>query len=151
MANTRYLTTVAESHVRDALGALYGVAFHKRRLPLVTGGLHEFDAVSGDGRIVASVKTASGLTSGGNVPAAKLKDSIAELYFLSLVEAPMRQLILTTPGFYDLLTRHLEGKVAPGVDVVLVPLPEDVQAEVERVQQVASREVFRVLDPEETP
>jgi hypothetical protein len=110
VADTRYLTTVAEAHVREVLSARYGVKFDKRRLSLITGGLHEFDGVSEDGTIVTSVKTSSGLTSGGNVPAAKLKDSIAELYFLGLVEAPTRQLILTTPGFHVLLTRHLEGQ-----------------------------------------
>jgi hypothetical protein len=45
----------------------------------------------------------------------------------------------------------LRGKVTPGVEIVLVPLPADVQAEVERVQREASREMFPVLDPEEMP
>jgi hypothetical protein len=150
VADTRYLTA-AENNVRDVLAERYGVTFHKRRLPLVTGGNHEFDAVSEDGEIVASIKTASGRTSGGNIPEGKIKDSIAELYFLSLVEAPTRQLILTTPAFHDIFSRRLAGKVASGIEVVLLTLPSEVQAEVERVQGVASREVFPVLDPEEAP
>jgi hypothetical protein len=151
MADTRYLTTVVEAHVRDVLSARYGVAFEKRKLPLTTGGRHEFDAVSPDGEFVASIKSASGTTAGGRIPSGKIKDSIAEIYFLSLVEAPTRQLILTTPGFYEILMRSLRGKVAPGVDIVLEQLPPEVQAEVDRVQATASREVFPVLDADEVP
>ncbi len=56
-----------------------------------------------------------------------------------------------TPGFHAVLTRHLEGKVAPRVEIVLVSLPADVQAQVERVQREGSREMFPVLNPEEMP
>ncbi len=37
MANTRYLTTVVEQHVRTALAEQYAVPFTKRTLPLVKG------------------------------------------------------------------------------------------------------------------
>lgn len=147
MANTRYLTTVVEEHVRRALGERHGLLFEKRRLPLTTGGLHEFDAVAADGSIVASIKTASGLTAGGKVPSGKIKDSIAELYFLTLVDAPVRLLILTTPAFHAILMRTIAGKLAPGIEVVCEMLPPEVQAEVDAVQRASSTEVFPVLDP----
>ncbi len=148
MANTRYLTTVVEEHVRRALGDRHGVVFEKRRLPLTTGGLHEFDAVAADGSIVASIKTASGLTAGGKVPSGKIKDSVAELYFLSLVDAPVRLLVLTTPAFYEILMRHVAGKLAPGIEIVCEVLPPDVQAEVDSVQRTSSNEIFPVLNTE---
>jgi hypothetical protein len=151
MANTRYLTTIVEDCVRRTLGGRHGLVFEKRRLPLVTGGLHEFDAVAVDGSVVASIKTASGMTAGGKVPSGKIKDSIAELYFLSLVEAPVRLLILTTPAFHSILVRHLEGKVAPGIEILCEVLPPEVQAEVDYVQRTASAEVFPVLDGSEAP
>jgi hypothetical protein len=97
VANTRYLRTVVEDYVRGALHDEYGKDFAPKFLRLLPGGRHEFDAVSEDGTVVASVKSASGLTSGGRVPSGKLKDCIAELYFLSLVEARERLLVLTTP------------------------------------------------------
>src|SRR4051812_434502 len=105
MANTRYLTTMVEEHVRAALSVQYGVAFEKKVLPLVTGGHHEFDAVAVDGSIVGSIKSAGGKTSGGKHPGGKVNACIAELYFLTLVEAPTRQLILTTAEFYEIFTR----------------------------------------------
>jgi hypothetical protein len=146
VANTRYPTTVVEDHVRRALGERHGLLFEKRRLPLTTGGMHEFDAVAAHGSIVASIKTASGLTVGGKVPSGKIKDSIAELYFLSLVDAPARLLLLTTPAFHEILMRHLAGKIAPGLEVLCEVLPPDVQAEVDAVQRTSSKEVFPVLD-----
>ncbi len=149
MVNTRYLTTVVEEHVRGALSREYGVQFFKRALPLSTGGLHEFDAVAADGLIIASVKSASGRTAGGKIPSGKIKDCIAELYFLSLVEAPRRVLILTSPKFYDLFVRTMRGKVASGIEVIHLSLPADVQAEVTAVQERASAEVFPVLDRSE--
>ena len=147
VANTRYLTTIVEDHVRRALSERHGVIFEKRVLTLTTGGQHEFDAVAVDGSIVASIKSASGRTAGGRVPSGKIKDSIAELYFLSLIEAPRRMLMLTTPEFHEIFCRKLEGQVAPGLEIVCEPLPPKVQAEVEAVQQTASAEVFPVVDP----
>jgi hypothetical protein len=147
VANTRILTTMVENHVRQALSERHGLSFEKQFLPLTTGGRHEFDAVAVDGSIVASIKSASGLTARGNVPSGKITDSIAELYFLSLVEAPRRMLMLTTPEFHQILCKKLEGKVAPGLEIVCEPLPPDVQAKVERVQRNASVEVFPVVDP----
>jgi hypothetical protein len=72
-------------------------------------------------------------TAGGNLPSGKIADSIAELYFLSLIEAPRRMLMLTTLEFHKILCRKLEGKVASGLEIVCESLPPDVQAEVEAV------------------
>ncbi len=83
------------------------------------------------------------------VPSGKIKDSIAELYYLSLVQAPRRLLVLTSAEFHEILTRTLSEKIAPGIEVVHIPLPPDVAAEVVRVQQVASVEVTPVLDDQE--
>lgn len=150
MANTSYLTTVVEEAVRAALAERHGVAFAKRRMPLLPGGLHEFDAVAENGSIIASIKAASGRTAGGKVPSGKIKDSIAELYYLSLVQAPRRLLVFTSAEFHEILTRTLRDKIAPGIEVVHIPLPPDVEAEMVRVQQVASVEVTPVLDDQES-
>jgi hypothetical protein len=52
---------------------MYGVPFEKRVLSLVTGGTHEFDAVSGDGRHVISIKSASGKTAGARTRQGRFK------------------------------------------------------------------------------
>jgi hypothetical protein len=117
MADTRFLTKEVEDFVRLGLQQLHGTEFSKRQLSLTTGGKHEFDAVSADGRIVASIKATSARTSGGNLPQGKFNNAIAELYYLSLVEAPTRVLVLTNSDFRDLLIRKIPGALAPGISI----------------------------------
>lgn len=109
MADTSYLRSAVEGYVRDQLAAEFGQPFSARVLQLQPGGYHEFDAVSDDGSVVASVKSASGLTSGGNIPSGRIKDCLAELYYLSLVDAPIRRLVLTTPAFFAIFTSKTNG------------------------------------------
>jgi hypothetical protein len=141
VADTSYLTTVVEDYVRDRLSEEFGQTFRKQTLPLAPGGRHEFDAVSVDRRVVASIKAASGLTSGGRVPSGKIKDSLAELYYLSLVDAPVRLLVLTTQAFFDIFTRKTVGAVAEGIRVSCIPLPTEIQRRVDDVVRIASQEV----------
>lgn len=141
MANTRYLTLQVETYVRERLAERHGQSFSKRFLQLTTGGSHEFDAVSNDGSIVVSIKAASGLTKSGKNPAAKVQGCIAELYYLSLVDAPTRILALTTPAFHTIFTRRIQGSLATGITIDLIPLPPDMQAEVDKVVAEAGREV----------
>jgi len=149
MANTRLLTEEVENFVREALARNYGQPFGKRVLPLPPGGRHEFDAVSADGLVVASVKSSSGRTASGRHPAGKVNAAVAELYFLSLIPAPTRLLILTTPEFHDIFIRTLAGKIASGIQIVLIELPASLQQRVNDVQQQASLEVTPVLDTAE--
>ena len=83
MANTFYLKTVVEDFVRDTLAKNFSVGFTSRQLTLRTGGHHEFDAVSEDGQIIAAIKSASGMTAGGNIPSGKIQTIEAELWFLA--------------------------------------------------------------------
>jgi hypothetical protein len=57
------------------------------------------------------------------------------------VDEPLRRLVLTTPAFFDIFTRRTIGAVSSDIAVVRVPLPPDIQAKVESVVRVASREV----------
>jgi hypothetical protein len=141
MADTSYLRREVESHVRAQLAVQHDQSFSSQFLTLRTGGRHEFDAVSADGQIVAGVKAASGLTAGGRIPSGKINSSLAELYYLSLVEAPIRLLILTNPEFHEIFLKKTSGAIADGITVVCMPLPEAMQAEVDAVVRRASDEV----------
>jgi hypothetical protein len=141
VANTNYYKSHVEPYVRTELERIYNVAFSSRILTLTTGGTHEFDAVAADNSIVASVKSLSGKTAGGKRPAAKYSTCLAELYFLSLVSAPKRILVLTTPDWHTMFTRYIEGRLVPGVEIQLLRLPTELQAEVDRVTALASGEV----------
>ncbi len=141
MANTSLLRREVEDYVRGVLANRHGQPFEARRLRLGPGGTHEFDAVSADGHIVVSIKSASGLTAGGKYPSGKVKDCLAELYFLSLVDAPVRTLVLTTPEFHKLFVKQVAGAVADGVTVECCPLPVELQARVNEIVKRASAEV----------
>jgi len=141
MADTTLMRHRVEDLVRDQLAKRHGSEFSAQFLPLRPGGKHEFDAVSRDGTVVVSVKSASGLTAGGRVPAGKIKDCIAELYYLSLVDAPIRALVLTTPAFHAIFMRIIRGAIAEGITIECMPLPADLQRQVDEVVRIASREV----------
>lgn len=141
MADTTYLKNAVEAFVREQLASRYGVPFQSRVLTLVTGGTHEFDAVSADGRVVAAIKAHSGKTARGHHPAAKVRDAEAELYHLTLVAAPIRLLVLTNREFFGIMEQRLTGRLAPGIALEHIRLPDDIQQEVARVQAAASQEV----------
>lgn len=149
MVNSRYLTTAVEDEVRHSLSELYQTSFHRRPLQLQTGGQHEFDAVSDSGKIVASIKSAAVAPAGGRHPSGGVVSCFAELYFLSLVRARRRLLVLTAPEFHELFLTIARGKVATGIVIVHVPLSAETQARVEAVQKAASDEVTPVLDAAE--
>jgi hypothetical protein len=143
MANTSYLRYTVEPWVREQLAEKYGRSFSANVLGLTPGGTHEFDAVSDDGQIVVSIKANSGLTSGGNHPTGKVATCLNEVYFLTLVSASTRLLVLTNPEFYDIFTRVTAGQIAEGVRVELLPLPPDMQSLVDGVTRLASEEMSR--------
>jgi hypothetical protein len=141
MANTAMLRYKVEPVIRERLGKEFGQPFASRILALPGGARREFDAVSADGTVVVSIKTSSGLTSGGNLPGGKINSCIADLYYLSLVQASVRRLVLTNPEFHEIFTTRMRGAIALGVEVVLSPLDAELQAEVDQVIAAASSEM----------
>lgn len=141
MANTNYYKTHVEPYVRSELERIHGVRFVSKVLPLTTGGTHEFDAVAEDGSIVASIKSLSAKTARGRRPAAKYHNCLAELYFLSLVDAPKRILVLTTPEWHTMFAKYIEGRLSPGLGIQLVKLSSELQSEVDKIRDTASEEV----------
>jgi len=141
MADTTFLKKVVEPYVRKILAKEYAISFESKVLTLHSGGTHEFDAVSADLRIIGAIKTAGGKTATGRNPSGKIKDALAELYFLTLVSAPTRILILTSPAFYEIMNRFLRGRIAAGLDLKLIELPDDIQKEVKEIKRKASEEV----------
>lgn len=141
MANTSYLRRDVEAYVRQKLAEEFRVNFEAREIPLSTGGTHEFDAVSEDHRIVAAIKASGGRTASGRIPSGKIKSAEAELYYLSLAPAEKRLLVFTSPEFYKIMAKRLEGRLAPDIELKLVRLPAEIEEEVRRIQAAASMEV----------
>ena len=148
MAKTTELRKV-ELFVRKELEKSYpGHTFSEKALLLRrkrdgTYAVHKFDAVSEDNTIVASIKSHSWLTTGGNLPSGKIGQIYQSLYFLNLVDAKTRLLILTDAQTYEGFLAVSDGKVADGIDIKLCPLPPELQLLVNKVRQKASQEMHQ--------
>ena len=142
MADTAALQSAFE-WVRGDLAGRFGQTFSKRSVTLNTGGQRTFNAVADDISVVATITNHSGLTSGGKKPVGKVRSAIADLYFLTLVQAPRRILVVTNPEFHAILTRELEGLLADGVEILHRPLPAPLAALVAKIKDDASGEMTR--------
>jgi hypothetical protein len=145
MADTRYLKSIVEDHVRTWLKDQFGQSFKSLFLTLSgiqgTPRTHEFDAVSEDGTIICSIKTASWKTSGLKRGAGKIQGAYTELYFLDHVEAKERFLILTDPEFFECFTRDTRGRLANGVTLLHCSLPEDLCREIAAIRAKSRSEL----------
>jgi hypothetical protein len=142
MANTTYLKKTVENYVRERLREKFGQPFSSKSLSLTRvqgqARTHEFDAVSEDGKIVCSIKTASWKTSGGRRGSGKIHGAYAEIYFLDHVEAREKYLVLTDPEFCENLKRNSQGRLAPRVSLIDCELPQELKTEVDKIR-VTSR------------
>jgi hypothetical protein len=141
MANTNLLGREVEQEVRESLTHEFGVRFGPKRLPLLSGGQFHFDAVSPDEQIVAAIKSSRGTTRGGKPPTGAIKAAIADLYYLTLVRADRRLLILTDPGFHERLSRDLRQRIAPGLELKHVALSPELNERVQAALDFASNEM----------
>lgn len=148
MVNTTELREV-ERFIRKELAKDYpGHTFTEKKLSLRkkrdgTYAVHKFDAVSEDNTIVASIKSHSWLTSGGNPPVGKIGQIYQSLHLLGLVDAKTKLLILTDREAYEGFLSVSDGKVAEDIEIKFYPLSLELQLSVKKVRQKASQEMSR--------
>jgi len=145
MADTSYLKSVVEDHVRAWLKEKFGQSFAPAFLPLAgvqgTARTHEFDAVSEDRAIVCSIKTASWKTSSGKRGSSKVHGAYTELYFLGLVTARDKYVVLPDPEFLRCFTRETGGRLINGVTLLHCPLPDDLSKEIDSIRTKSRSEL----------
>jgi hypothetical protein len=145
VADTRYLKSIVEDCVRAWLEVKFGQPFRPQFLPLIgvqgKSRLHEFDAVSKDDSIVCGVKTASWKTSGNKRGSGKVQGAYTELYFLNLVQAKQKCLILTDPQFYRCFQRETDGRLVMGVTLLHCPLPAELCTEIAKIRKTSRCEL----------
>ena len=132
--------------MRERLEAEYGQPFSQQFLLVGwradgSPASHELDAVSADRRLVAGIKSSSGKTSGGRRPSGKIAAAYKELYFLSLVDADRRILVLTDRGFYRIMMSESDGKLVSGLELMLIELPPKLKEQVQAVHKAVSQEM----------
>jgi hypothetical protein len=145
MADTRILKSKVEDYVREWLKQKFGQPFQAKLLVLSgvqgTPKTHEFDAVSQDGKIICSIKTASWKTSGGNRGSGKIQGAYTELYFLNLVQAREKYLVLSDPEFFRCFTQDCTGRLALGTALLHCSLSAALCAEVDAIRKVSRSEL----------
>lgn len=141
MANTRELKKVSEYAIRRVTEILE-ISLERRSIRIGNVKLKTFDGVSSDRKIVVKVINHGGFTSGNNKPNAKIRNTFAECYFLSLTEALDKYLVMTNPEFYHIFKEESIGLLeSNNIKLLLVELPEEYLSIVSRVTRQASEEM----------
>ncbi|HET6203487.1 MAG TPA: hypothetical protein VFI25_11875 [Planctomycetota bacterium] len=142
MADTRVQLEIEDWVRQHWMAKQFGQQFRRERLRLTSGGLFDFDAISADNAIVATISTSAGVTSGGKHPTGKVMKLRSDMLFLSMVEAKRRIIVLTAPDMYQLCIREKEGgRVPSSIEFAVAPIPGLLQERLRHAQSAASREV----------
>lgn len=151
MANTSLLKTLIEPYVRSWLSRTFSIEFELAEIPirLSTGGLHRFDAVSKDRTIIAGIKSSGLRNYKSKLPigVGVIKSTFTELYFLSLVKADKKLLILTDEKYYKHFLRVSDGKVAKGIEIIYCSLTNEILAKTASVHKSCSNEIGKKILP----
>jgi len=142
MANTNLLKILVEPYVRSWLTKKYDIEFEndEKEMHLMTGGIHRFDVVSKDGNVVAGIKT-SALRENGKVGTGVIKSTFAELYYLSLMKAKIKLMILTDKGYCDYFRKKSKGKLAKNIKIVHCPLPNNIEKNIAAIHKKCRIEI----------
>jgi hypothetical protein len=144
MADTNIIRAKVEPFVCDWLRRKFGVSFSREKLLLKEcESNHQFDAVSEDRRIVACIRSASGNTSGQNSPSGKLAGAFKDLYYLLLVEADIKVLVLTDSEFHEYFERGQRKNIPSSIQVLHCALPAEIEQSVRAMRKSATEEIDR--------
>ena len=120
----------------------FGQPFYRERMPLSSGGVFDFDAVSADKTIAASISTSGARTARGKHAVGKLMKLRSDMLFLLLCEAPRKVIVLCESDMYALCIRELESGRAPKeIEFVHAPLPDELANRLLAARKVGSDEV----------
>jgi hypothetical protein len=110
----------AEAWVRDTyLPKRYKVSFGKKKMELTSGGKIEFDAVSDDGAIVATISTAGYETAA----AGKMHKIRSDAFFLLLAKADKKLLAFTEADMHEAWQKEqISGRLPSDIQLVKVEL-----------------------------
>jgi hypothetical protein len=143
LADTRVQLEVEDSVRENWMRQRFGQPFYRNRLRLSSGGVFDFDAVSEDKSIIASISTSSARTSGGKHAVGKLMKLRSDMLFLLLVEGISRKyLILTEKSMHELCLKEQENGRAPkDIQFLLAEITSELEQRLVHARHAASKEV----------
>ena len=146
MADTRVQVEV-EDWIRDEwMPERFGRPFYRKRLPLESGGVFDFDAVSDDKTIAACISTSSKITAGGKSGVGKLHKLRADMLFLVMATGlSHRLMVLSEQDMYECCEKEkASGRTPHGVEFFLATIPDGLRQKLISSRKVAADEVTRV-------
>lgn len=146
MANSHFIKLRIEPAMRQALGRLCnGINFSERKMPIQWdgegSGSFRFDAVSDDGKIIASLSAARNLKTGQRY---KL---MRDATFMWLVPNVQRRILaVVEAGVADPLNAELRGgRLPPKTEILVIDLASELRRELAHFRAIALNEVGAVL------
>lgn len=142
MANTNFYKNKIEPYVRRWLSKKFQRPFESSEtaLKLRPGGIHKFDAVSVDRRVVAGVRSSIARRNtwqeGG-----KIKATYTEIFFLSQVRAQKRLLVFTNKLFFEKFTKRSLLRYPRSVELLYCPLPKRLSKGATHSHRKSSKEI----------
>ena len=141
MADTRIQLEVEDWVRRNWMSSHFGMRFSRERLALRSGGVFDFDAVSEDLSVVATISTSGSKTSGGKSAVGKILKLRSDMLFLTMVEAKRRLVILTGRDMCDQCEKEAAGgRVPPEIEFACAMIPEELRARLVAARLKASGE-----------
>ena len=141
MADTRVQLEVEDWVRRNWMPEQYGIRFSRERLRLRSGGVFDFDAVSEDHSIVATISTSGAKTAGGNYAVGKMLKLRSDMLFLTMVEAKRRIIVLTERDMCGQCEKEFAaGRVPKEIEFVCAEIPADLRERLEKGREKASGE-----------
>jgi hypothetical protein len=145
MASTKVQLEVEDWVRQEWLPREFGQRFRRERLKLTPGGFFDFDAVSEDDEIVASISTSAASTARGKLAVGKLTKIRSDMLFLLMAAACDRRLIVLTNEtmFQQLQKEKSAGRVPTAIEFKHAKIPAELEDRLVASQEAASREVTR--------
>ena len=141
MEDTRVQLEVEDWVRQQWMPQYFGMNFYRERLKIRSGGVFDFDAVSGDKSIVATISTSGAKTSGGKHAVGKILKIRSDMVFLTMVEAKHRLVVLTELDMYEQCLREAAGgRVPPEIEFAFAAVHEELNARLVAARQKASVE-----------
>ncbi|MBN4052688.1 hypothetical protein JYU07_00225 [Roseiflexus sp. AH-315-K22] len=142
MASTHVQLEVEEWVRRKWLPRHYGVKFARGCVELSSGALFDFNAVSSDSEIVASISTSALRSAGGKLGAGKMEKIRSDAYFLVLAEVGTKALVFSEKEMYERwITEQEQGRVPSSIDVLWARIPPGLNKRLVAAREIASKEV----------
>ena len=120
--------------------------FTKDKVRLISGGLFEFDAVSPDALIGASISTSGAKTKSGKKGAGKIFKLRSDMLYLLQADFARRFIVLTEKDMSDECVKEKYlGRHPIEIEFFLAELPQELRQRLESARVSASDEVSPVL------